>query len=109
MRTIGSGDEAIQGAQLQKLADESYSARTGLSENQVRGNHQPVEKCQANGAFKEGGHRRNGVNRGLARKPVLKRGSRHAVFLRKLPLGNGLVWDRFKSGDFGSGRGAIPS
>src|SRR5262245_41530469 len=44
LRAVGSRREAIQSAQLQKLADEADAAGTDLSENQMRGHHQPMEK-----------------------------------------------------------------
>src|SRR5215813_6291139 len=44
LRAIGSCYEPIQSAQFEKLADEADSARTDLSENQMRGNHQAMQK-----------------------------------------------------------------
>src|SRR5262249_31872115 len=92
-----------------KLADEPDSAGTDLSKDQVGGNHEPVQKGQTNRAFKEGNHCRIGVNRGLARKPILKRRSGHAAFIRKLPLRYSSVGERFKSDDLSRGRGTTPS
>ena len=57
LRAVGRGDKGIQTTQLQKPPQVAQPAITGLTEHQMGGGEDPVEKVQARGGFQKPGRR----------------------------------------------------